>query len=169
MERFARNSEPLCSVSNPEKVGDCLSFEEKKKRFQEDFCPTAGLSDSQKKRQRKLRQVRRFRDEACRKLLEKDEELEASRAENDETREICKEKIEQQQAVVKKVKETCEHQQLDINRLRENNRSLKFQLEERSRIGRQLCSQSVSRFLQNAESGQPFDESLTRGAPDPDC
>ena len=34
------------------------------------------------------------------------------------------------------MKETCEHQQLDIARLREHNRSLKFQLEERSRIGR---------------------------------
>ena len=91
-----------------------------------------GLSDLQKKRQRKIRQVHRFRDEACRKLLEKDEELEASRAENNEIREICREKIEQHQAVVKKVKETCEHQPLDITRLREHNSSLKFQLEELS-------------------------------------
>ena len=82
MESIVLHSEPFCSVSKPEKVRDCLSIEEKKKRFQEDFFPTAGLSDSQKKRQRKLRQVSRFRDEACRKLLKKDEELEASRAEN---------------------------------------------------------------------------------------
>ena len=71
--------------------------------------------------------------------------------------------------MVKKVKEICAHQQLNITHLREDNHSLKFQLEERSRIGSQLSSQSVSSFLKNSESDQFFDESLTRGAPDIDC
>ena len=65
--------------------------------------------------------------------------------------------------------EICVHRQLGIARLREHNSSLQFQLGERMRIGSQLCSQSVSRFLQNAESSQPFDESLIRRARDLDC
>ena len=40
MESIVQRSEPLCSVSkhDSEKVGDCLSIEEKEKRFQEDFA-----------------------------------------------------------------------------------------------------------------------------------
>ena len=165
MESSDQLSEPVCSASKPEKVGDCLSIEEKKKRFQEEFCPTAGLSNSQKKRQRKLRQIRRFRDESCRQLLEKDEELEALRAENNEIREICREQIEQHQAVVQKVNDASRTGQIALVCAREVGKESSPGCAARSdRDQVEPEGFNCSSFLQNAESGQvggqPFDESF---------
>ena len=155
-------SSPSSESPKLESAGEQSSVEDRKRKFVELHKRAEGLSASQKKRYRKLRQLRETRNELCRVRLEADERLEAKNSEIRDIRARCKDKIQKHQSVVQQLKEDNKDKGSQIAELTTQNLEPKFQIEKYARRDRDLSGDLVVNFLKGAVSGQPLVEESDR-------